>query len=84
MTRILLVEDQPSYVSYLREIFGEVDVCRDIRQLGRSIEKGGEWAAAFIDFDLTGLAEEPERTGLTAHRLLMQTDRRRAASPTRP
>jgi hypothetical protein len=66
------VEDQPSYASYLREIFGQVDVCRDVRQLARAIEEGGEWAAAFIDFDLTGLAEESERTGLTAHRLLMQ------------
>jgi len=72
VTRILLVEDQPSYASYLREIFSEVDVCRDIRQLGKAIAEGRDWAAAFIDFDLTGLAEEPEQTGLTAHHLLMQ------------
>lgn len=72
MTRILLVEDQPIPVAYFREIFGEVDVCLDIRQLSRAIEQGGDWAAAFIDFDLTGLAQEPKLTGLTAHRLLMQ------------
>ena len=72
MTRILLVDDHPTVASHIRQLFGDVDVCRDIRQLARAIEDGGEWAAAFIDFDLSGVAAEHERTGLSALRLLMQ------------
>ncbi len=72
MTRILLVDDHPTVASHIRQLFGDVDVCRDIRQLARAIEAGREWAAAFIDFDLSGVAGEPEQTGLSAHRLLMQ------------
>jgi len=72
VTRILLVDDHPTVASHIRQLFGDVDVCRDIRQLARAIEDGREWAAAFIDFDLSGVAGEPEQTGLSAHRLLMQ------------
>jgi hypothetical protein len=73
VTRILLVEDGLQHASYFRQLYADVDVCRDVRQLNRAIEAGGEWAAAFIDFDLSGVSGEPQPTGLSALRLLMQS-----------
>lgn len=73
MTRILLVEDHPAHASHFRQLFGDVDVCSDVRQLNWAIEAGGEWAAAFVDFDLSGATAEPQPTGLSALRLLLQS-----------
>jgi hypothetical protein len=66
VTRILLVEDQPQSPALFRQLFDDVDVCTDIRQLNLAIEAGREWAAAFVDFDLSGAAEGLFPTGLSA------------------
>jgi hypothetical protein len=72
VTSILLVDDQPAHASHYRYLFGEVDACRDYDQLAAAVAAGQEWTAAFVDFDLSGASDEPQRTGLSALRLLMQ------------
>ena len=72
MTSILLIDDQPAHASHHRRLFGDVEVCGDYDQLASAVQAGKSWPAAFVDFDLSGAAEEPRRTGLSALRLLMQ------------
>ncbi len=72
MSNILLVDDQPAHASHHRRLFGTVDVCRDYGELTKAVHDGKDWSAAFVDFDLSGTAEEPQRTGLSALRLLIQ------------
>lgn len=72
MNRILLVDDQPPHESHFRQLFGDVDVCRNYDDVARAVGKGASWSAAFVDFDLSGTAEEPQRTGLSVLRLLLQ------------
>jgi CheY-like chemotaxis protein len=73
MSRILLVDDQPPHASHHRRLFGDaVDVCCDYNELIKAVVSGKDWSAAFIDFDLSGISEEPRRTGLSALRILKQ------------
>ena len=38
----------------------------------QEVQSGTRWSAAFVDFDLSGIAEEPQPSGLSALRLLLQ------------
>ena len=72
MNRILLVDDQPPHESHFRRLFDPVDVCRNYDDLAQAIKQGTSWSAAFVDFDLSGTAEEPQRTGLSTLKLLLE------------
>ena len=70
--RILLVADQPPDESHFRRLFDPVDVCRNYDDLVQAISNGSTWSAAFVDFDLSGDAEKPQRTGLSILKLLLE------------
>jgi len=73
MSRILLVDDHPAEASHHRALFrGDVDICRDYSELIKAINDNADWSAAFVDFDLSGVSGKPQRTGLSALRLLKQ------------
>jgi hypothetical protein len=75
VNRILLVDDHPPQESHFRRLFDdvfEVDVCRNYDDVARVVSKGTSWSAAFVDFDLSGTVEEPQRTGLSVLRLLLR------------
>jgi CheY-like chemotaxis protein len=72
MSRILIVDDHPSHPVFLRDIFGTVDICKSYADLVLAVRSGTQWSAAFVDFDLSGVAEEAQPTGLSALRLLLQ------------
>jgi hypothetical protein len=75
VNRILLVDDQPSHESHFRLVFKAVDgvdVCRSYDDVVEFVGKGASWSAAFVDFDLSGTAERPQRTGLSVLRLLLE------------
>jgi hypothetical protein len=74
VNRILLVDDQPPHESHFRRLFGQAaDVCRNQDELRLALDRGADWSAAFVDFDLTGTGGKPQQTGLSVLLQLLQS-----------
>ena len=71
MTRILLLEDEPTYDSHFEKTFGEgaVDSFRSVEEVVAALKTSIGWNYAFLDFDL---GQKSSKTGLSAFALLKE------------
>lgn len=71
MTRILLLEDEPTYDSHFENAFGKgvVESFRNVDEIMVSLNTSTGWNYAFLDFDL---GRTSSKTGLSAFALLKE------------